>query len=225
MGNVGVIIRREWTSFYFMWKGWINIQGSFYISVTSVLDIILLSLIVYCLLLLFMAHYHWNTNSLVSAAFSTRLFAVLRFESVIHEFDPWVHLLGPLFSLRSISGSWVSNSHSSQFLVMGMCFLHIEGGNCSSFPKDIIIFFWNISVRINQVSLLNLWKMLDITGMPAYHFKVGFSAVLTVRDVDWGKGTWRMLSGWEENHKPRTWDPWLFFSCLTIYMVEIGLVS
>ena len=28
-------------------------------------------------------------NFLLSAAFSTRLFAVLRFESVIHEFDPY----------------------------------------------------------------------------------------------------------------------------------------
>ena len=29
-----------------------------------------------------------NISSLFCAAFSTRLFAVLRFESVIHEFDP-----------------------------------------------------------------------------------------------------------------------------------------
>ena len=29
---------------------------------------------------------HWN--SFIFSAFSTRLFSVLRFESVIHEFDP-----------------------------------------------------------------------------------------------------------------------------------------
>lgn len=33
------------------------------------------------------------------------------------------------------SGSWVSDSHSSQFLVMGMYFLHIEGETAQVFQK------------------------------------------------------------------------------------------
>lgn len=72
-----------------MWEGWICtfFRGHFIVPLSSGLDNTITCLIL--LPTIFIAHYHKNINSLVFAAFSTRLFAVLRFESVIHEFDPY----------------------------------------------------------------------------------------------------------------------------------------
>lgn len=53
-----------------------------------------------------------------SPAFSTRLFSVLRFESVIHEFDPWVL---PLFSFHTLWLDAFTKASLSFFYYSPMC--------------------------------------------------------------------------------------------------------
>lgn len=84
--NIGVIVRGH---FFFFYVGGICtfFRGHFIVPLSSGLDNTITSIILLPTII-FIAHYDKNINSLVFAAFSTRLFAVLRFESVIHEFDP-----------------------------------------------------------------------------------------------------------------------------------------